>query len=57
MCFVIIGYDVIIWEKSHPSLYSLQWVNWMPEGYAANRLTMSHEEYMLQVSDGEDPKL
>ena len=27
------------------------------EGYVASRLTMSNKVYMLQVSDGEDPKL
>jgi len=27
------------------------------EGYVANRLAMSDKVYMLQVSDGEDPKL
>jgi len=29
----------------------------VPEGYVASRLTMSNKSYMLQVSDGEDPKL
>jgi len=29
----------------------------VPKGYVASRLTMSNKVYILQVSNGEDPKL